>query len=134
MRILVCGDREWTDYEMVLRVLQNLRPTVVIEGGQGWIHRGRMAFKGADACARYAAPLVTGNPSLRFDSDWKQLGKAAGPIRNQRMIIEGRPDLVIAFHDDLGRSKGTNDMLSKAERANIPTQLFNHRQAAATAP
>jgi hypothetical protein len=118
MRVLVCGDREWTDYEIVFRVLRELRPSVIIEGGA----------HGADHCARRAAPRVTAKPSLRFDADWKTHGKAAGPIRNQRMLDEGKPDLVVAFHDDLGRSKGTNDMLARAERANIPTRLINHRQ------
>jgi hypothetical protein len=119
MRILVCGDRNWTDYEMVLSALVELRPTVVIEGGA----------RGADACAKLAAGLL-GIDTLSFPADWKTLGKAAGPIRNQRMLDVGKPDLVVAFHDDLGRSKGTNDMLARAERANIPTRLINHRQRA----
>jgi hypothetical protein len=120
MRILVCGDRHWTDYEMVLGVLVKLRPAVVIEGG----------CQGADACAKLAAGLLRID-TLSFPADWRTQGKAAGPIRNQRMLDVGKPDLVVAFHDDLGRSKGTNDMLSRAELANIPTRLINHRQPAA---
>lgn len=117
MRVLVCGDRDWTDYELVVRVLVDVRPTVVIQGG----------CRGADACAELAAAMLRID-MLTFSADWKTHGKAAGPIRNQRMLDEGKPDLVIAFHDDLGRSKGTNDMLSRAERANVPTRLVNHRQ------
>jgi hypothetical protein len=29
---------------------------------------------------------------------WDELGKKAGPLRNQRMLDEGKPDLVVAFH------------------------------------
>jgi hypothetical protein len=45
-------------------------------------------------------------------------GKAAGPIRNQRMIDEGKPDLVIAFPG----GRGTADMVSRAKKAGIPVQ------------
>lgn len=117
MRVLVCGDRDWTDGMLVRQVLEKLRPRVIIEGGA----------RGADACARAVAPAIEAE-LLTFWAEWKKHGKAAGPIRNQRMLDEGKPDLVIAFHDDLGRSKGTNDMLARAERANVPTRLVNHRQ------
>jgi len=49
-----------------------------------------------------------------FDADWK-LGKKAGPLRNQRMIDEGRPDLVVAFPG----GKGTADMVRRAEAAGV---------------
>jgi hypothetical protein len=42
------------------------------------------------------------------------------------MLDEGKPDLVIAFHDDLSRSKGTVDMLAKAERAGVKTLRIEH--------
>jgi hypothetical protein len=29
--------------------------------------------------------------------EWDELGKKAGPLRNQRMLDEGKPDLVVAF-------------------------------------
>jgi hypothetical protein len=64
MRILVCGDREWTDEALVRQVLREQNPSLIIEGGA----------RGADTCAR----------------------------------------------------------VSRAERANIPTRLFNHRQREAT--
>lgn len=129
MRILVCGDRDWTDYDLVLRTLQALRPSLIIEGGQGEIIDTPFRFyiRGADSCARYAAMLVSGRSSMRFDADWKRLGKAAGPIRNQRMIDEGKPDLVVAFHDDLERSKGTKDMLKRAKAAGVPYQHVSHQ-------
>ena len=41
---------------------------------------------------------------------------AAGPRRNQRMIDEGKPDLVVAATG----GRGTADMLSRARAAGIP--------------
>ncbi len=48
-------------------------------------------------------------------ADWTTHGRAAGPIRNARMLAEYHPDLVIAFPG----GRGTLDMVSKAERAGV---------------
>ncbi len=50
-----------------------------------------------------------------YEADWHEHGRAAGPIRNARMIAEGRPDLVIAFPG----GRGTADMVSRARKAGI---------------
>ncbi len=51
----------------------------------------------------------------RFKADWDTHGKAAGPIRNQQMIDQGKPDLVIAFPG----GRGTADMVAKTREAGI---------------
>jgi len=33
----------------------------------------------------------------RFPADWNTHGRAAGPIRNQQMLDEGKPELVVSF-------------------------------------
>ena len=33
----------------------------------------------------------------RFPADWNMHGRAAGPIRNQQMLDEGKPELVVSF-------------------------------------
>lgn len=48
-------------------------------------------------------------------ADWDGLGRKAGPIRNQRMLDEGKPDLVVAFPGD----KGTADMVRRARTASL---------------
>lgn len=63
---------------------------------------------------------------LCFLADWGQYGKAAGPIRNQQMLDEGQPTLVIAFHDDLENSKGTKDMVKRAKKAEVPIWHMKH--------
>ena len=114
-RILVCGDRNWTDFEMVSDVIAGMSPQLVIEGGA----------KGADTCAREAAQMHK-IPYLEFRAKWEEYGKGAGPIRNQQMITEGKPDLVIAFHDEIDKSKGTKDMIKRARKAKIPVHHFYH--------
>jgi hypothetical protein len=114
-RILICGDREWTDAMAIRDVLVRLHPDVVIEGEQ----------RGADRLARLVAEGmgITVEP---YPADWKTLGKPAGPIRNRRMLDEGRPDHVCAFHDDLPTSKGTADMVRIARRAGVPVTVCSH--------
>jgi hypothetical protein len=47
-------------------------------------------------------------------ADWKKHGRAAGPIRNQKMLEE-TPALVVAFPG----GKGTADMVKKARQAGV---------------
>jgi hypothetical protein len=49
-------------------------------------------------------------PVIEFPANWKVYGRAAGPIRNMKMLLEGKPDLVVAFPGGIG----TADMVKKA--------------------
>jgi len=56
------------------------------------------------------------------DANWQKHGNAAGPIRNQEMVDLGA-DVVFAF--PLGESRGTNDCIQRAVKANIPVMVYN---------
>lgn len=121
MRVLVCGDRNWNDSSAVSAALFGWNALigddpdyVVIEGGA----------RGADAAgAEWAKNFATEH--IQFPADWKQFGRAAGPIRNQQMLVEGKPDLVLAFHDDLASSKGTRHMVETAKRQGFPVYIIS---------
>lgn len=106
MKVLVCGGRAYTDMRTVTTCLDGLvpKPTLIIQGG---------AF-GADACASEWA-YKRDVPERQFLADWKKHGRAAGPIRNQQMLDEGQPDLVIAFPG----GTGTADMVRRAKFAGV---------------
>ncbi len=109
MRILVCGDRNFKDILRIKRFLSQYPPsTVVIEG----------EARGADKLARSAAGQL-GLFVEQYPALWSQYGRAAGPIRNQQMLKEGKPDLVVWFHDDIENSKGTKNMIKIARKAGI---------------
>ncbi len=55
-------------------------------------------------------------------------GKKAGPLRNQQMLDEFHPDLVLAF--PIGESKGTRDMIRRAEKAGIECKIFESKERA----
>lgn len=84
----------------------NWLPTdiVIIAGGA----------KGADSAAADFA-VVSFCQLQEFKADWNKHGKAAGAIRNQQMLDEGKPDLVVAFPG----GRGTADMVRRAKKAGI---------------
>ena len=114
-KILICGDRNWTDARFILKTLRqvveelNLIPkkTLIIDGGA----------RGADEFGNYAA-MQLGCQTKRVFAEWFKFGKAAGPIRNRKML-KLKPQLVLAFHNNLQESKGTKDMMSIATKAGI---------------
>ena len=114
MRILFCGDRNWKDAAKIAAAFDRLQPTLVIEG----------EARGADKMARAEAEMRE-IPVLPFPADWEMYGRLAGPIRNRRMIEQGKPDLVVAFHENIAESKGTANMLAQAEKYGIPHELID---------
>lgn len=107
MKVLVTGGRYFTDWSLVRDTLEGIHDktpiTLLIEGGA----------TGADALAGDWAEM-RGVPRQTFRADWDLHGKAAGPIRNSKMLKE-KPDLVVAFKG----GSGTSDMIRKAEVAGI---------------
>src|SRR5437016_1932752 len=79
--------------------------------------------KGADRLGGTWAKL-RGIPVAVYPAQWRQYGRAAGPIRNQQMLTEGKPDVVFAFHDRLNESRGTADMMKRASRYGLPVHHF----------
>jgi len=113
MRILICGDRNWTDRERIAMFLAPLgSDTIIIEGGA----------RGADTIAKEEAELRSFQV-MEFPAQWNKYGKSAGPIRNKQMLDEGKPDLVVAFHNDIKNSKGTKNMIKQAKKAGIKVIL-----------
>jgi len=110
---LIGGDRNWTDSETIENFIRSLPPdTIIIHGNS------RGADKIAERKAKEHGLTVRG-----YSADWNQYGRAAGPIRNKRMLLEGRPDRVVAFHDDLSKSRGTADMLRQAEKKGVASEI-----------
>ncbi len=113
-RLLVCGGRYWKSYEPIYREVKARMPLECI------IHGGAL---GADTLADMVGKVL-GIPVLPFPADWSKHGRSAGPIRNRRMLKEGRPTEVIGFHANIEQSKGTHDMLTIAKQAGLPTTLY----------
>lgn len=106
LRVLVCGGRKFFDAELVNHTLDSLNISHLIEGGA----------KGADKLAyTWAYYNLPAKDRSQYPAKWKEFGKGAGYIRNEQMLKEGKPDLVVAFPGN----KGTEDMISKARKAGV---------------
>jgi hypothetical protein len=96
--------------------------TVIIEG----------EARGADTYARVYAER-NNIPIEKYPADWKRYGLAAGPIRNRQMLMEGKPDLVMAFaKTTLAESRGTKNMVKQARKAGVRVQVFEENSIART--
>ena len=113
-RILVCGGRNYEDQAMVFGVLD-----MECEAGPiNAIIQGDCPT-GADKLARLWA-YSRNEHCDNYPADWRTHGKAAGPIRNQQMLGEGRPTKVFAFPG----GRGTADMIRRAKAAGVPVFTF----------
>jgi hypothetical protein len=88
--------------------------------------------RGADRIADAKAKLMGLTPEA-YPAKWREGGvyrPQAGPERNQRMLDEGKPELVLTFHDDLAKSKGTKDMMRRAEKAGVRVVVYGTKPSA----
>jgi len=111
LRVLVCGGRNYRDNGKVWGRLNLLYAakgiSVIIHGGA----------RGADMLGEKWA-VANDIPHIAFKADWDAYGPAAGPIRNERMLVEGKPDLVLAFPG----GKGTANMVWQATERGVPVE------------
>ena len=119
LRVLICGGRHYADFERIKATLVELGGketiSVVIHG----------AADGADCLGALAAQEL-GIPLIAVPADWRKHGNAAGPIRNQQMIDEHSPNLVLAFPDP--QSKGTWDMVRRAKKDEIEVRIIQGKE------
>lgn len=119
LTVLVCGSRGYIHQGPVDAVLDRLarRHVLTIISGMA---------RGADSLAvdwarRHQVAL------LEFPADWDRFGRSAGFKRNTQMLVEGRPDLVVAFTDrPLEQSRGTYMMTRIASEAGVPVEHHQH--------
>lgn len=115
MRVLVCGGRDFVNVPYLWRVLDELHKenviSLIIEGASDDVTG---PYKGADYWANeWAKSRGIGRQRVR--AKWKEEGRAAGPIRNKRMLVDWTPELVIAFPG----GAGTDNMRRQAEKAGV---------------
>lgn len=108
MRVLVCGGRDYDDESVVFKTLDKIHAEtpifILIDGGA----------TGADSLAAdWARRREVWN--LRCYASWKLEGRAAGPVRNKKMLDKSKPDLVVAFPG----GNGTAHMVKIAKEAGV---------------
>lgn len=115
MKALCCGAREWANWDSIYDFFERHEGeiTCVVQG----------MCRGADVMCRVVAQEL-GIEVKDFPAKWDKYGKAAGAIRNVEMI-EQNPDLVVAFHSNLKKSKGTKNMVELAVTRGVPVERIS---------
>ncbi len=114
--VLVTGSRTWDDAEFVRITLNaawfSIGPSMVLMHGA--------CPDGADELADQWAALGR-VPVIRVPADWKRDGRAAGILRNMRMVDMGPLTHCVAFiRDD---SRGATHCASYARSRGVPTTI-----------
>ncbi len=116
LKVLVCGGRDFSHADFIHAELDRLHARygfdMLIEGDA----RGVDRIAGEWARAR-------GIKLIEFPAKWKEQGRHAALIRNERMVQEGKPDLVIAFPG----GAGTSHTCRTAEQAGILVLKVEYR-------
>jgi len=123
LRLVVTGGRDLTNEALVWATLDEIHAktpiTTIAEGG----HK-----KGCDHFVRRWALSRRIGVRRTFEVtkvEWTKLGKAAGPIRNGRMLREVDPYLVLAFPTG---GPGTNNCIKQARALGIEVRIIETGQ------
>lgn len=137
LRVLIFGSRTWDNRAPIEALLDGLsrrfKPLCIVEGCEP---------NGADsvACNYQAVYLPPDYPDVRhehYPADWDRecddrcyhkprpdKCPAAGPLRNQRQLEEGRPHVGFGFIDKpLSESHGSKDMANRLREAGVPVYV-----------
>lgn len=115
MKLLVCGRRDYADYDTLKAAIVALKPTGIAHG----------AASGADSLAGQVADEL-GLPVTEYPANWRRYGRAAGMIRNKEMLRDYAPDAVLAAPG----GRGTANMVAIARKAGVPTHMIEAEKAA----
>jgi hypothetical protein len=131
--VLVTGSRQWTNIDAIRRELGHLpKNSIVVHG----------ACRGVDSFADMVSDEL-GIGTISCPAHWKHsgelwtivygpcqpdckevVGKAAGPIRNCFMLDAYSPNIVLAFHDNIIKSRGTRHMVGYALKKNFEVKII----------
>lgn len=126
--ILVCGGRGFRNFDWMNDVLNS------ICHDRGWISDKsgnelpsvRVISGGASGADSLAIRWASENWCLYdiFPAMWNVYGRRAGHIRNQWMLDEGKPDLVVAFPG----GTGTADMMRRARAEGVEVVEVKYKE------
>lgn len=107
MKVIIAGGRDIENHSLVQMAIEaaGFYFSEVVSGGA----RG-VDYVGAALAALHGVPVRI------YEAEWRQHGKAAGPMRNRKMAEYA--DALIAVWD--GKSRGTKNMIEEMERMEKP--------------
>lgn len=113
-KVLVCGGREYNDQERLFKVLDKALEAATSAGRTFTLVHG--GARGADSLSGLWASMRKDSVEVRvYEADWDTYGRAAGAIRNQKMLTSENPDVIIAFKG----GNGTAHMMKIGRKAGV---------------
>jgi hypothetical protein len=113
LKVGIIGSRNFDDYDLleesILEIVKLEDIDAIISGGA----------RGADTLAEKFA-VKHNKIKVIFKPNWIRYRSQAGFLRNTDIVETS--DILIAFWD--GKSSGTKDSISKAEKRNIPLYII----------
>ena len=106
MKVLVCGGRDFYLRALLFKTLDDLDAscsgiaTIVVGGA-----RGADSLAEDWSRARQIKRII-------YPAEWNRYNKQAGVMRNQKMLDQEKPDLIVAF----AGGRGTSHMVTIAKR------------------
>lgn len=119
---LFCGSRNFDDRTIIEVLVHGVESVARLRGRPLLIVEGEA--RGADTLSRVEAEAI-GIEVARVPADWDKHGRKAGILRNIEMLETYRPEIVIAFSDDIENSRGTKHMATIAKRAGVPVYVVS---------
>jgi hypothetical protein len=117
MRVVVTGGRDYRGAEALVAVLNELRAAngLTLAVAQGGCPTGA-DYLARKWCEYWLKRGCLGVSLVTYEAAWREQGRGAGPMRNQRMLREFKPTLVVACPG----GKGTLDCVTRAKDLGIP--------------
>lgn len=120
--VVVTGGRSFEHQALGFQVLDDVQGEVILVVHGACKRAGQLDLSGADRIADDWATLRE-VPCLRSPAQWSRFGKAAGPVRNRRMLKQAQTLarlasahlVVIAFPG----GKGTADCVRRAQELGL---------------
>ena len=119
---IFCGSRDFDDRTIIETLVHGVQSVATLRGRPFVLVEGEA--RGADTLSRVEAEAL-GVTVVKCPADWDQHGKRAGVLRNVAMLKLYKPDLVIAFSDDIENSAGTRHMATIARKAGVPVYVVS---------
>lgn len=118
MRILITGSRTWSKFGVIEDAILG------VAAGSSQQYKNVTIVHGDAPGADTLADMVARKWGMKIEAhpaEWDRLSKAAGPIRNQKMVDLGA-NICLAFPEP--QSRGTRDCMRRASAAGILVMEF----------
>jgi hypothetical protein len=123
MILIVTGSRGMNPVsarDAIKDYLRKIEKVVIYHGNSGNV----------DMAAKAIGDMWSGYSQVPFDADWKDYGRAAGPVRNETMVqvalevAKTTGDTVKGLAIWNGSSKGTKDCIERMKKAGIEVETI----------